>query len=76
MFVVYVGVNLPTILEVVVCMLSMKNLKREQKNLNGILAILCVLCGKFFMLLQPKGKILFKLQAVICIPFSFGSIDG
>ena len=57
-------------------MLSMEDLKREQKSLDGILAILCVLCVKFFMILQPEGKILFKLQAVICIPFSFVNIDG
>ena len=57
-------------------MLSMEELKREQKNLNGILAILCVPCGKFFMILQPEGKILFKLQAVICFPFGFVGIDG
>ena len=63
-------------LVVVVCMLSMEDLKREQNNLDGILAILCVLCGKFFMILQPEEKILFKLQAVICFLFGFVSIDG
>ena len=57
-------------------MLSMEDLKREQKNPDGILAILCVLCGKFFMILQPEGKILFKLQVVIYISFDFVSIDG
>ena len=57
-------------------MLSMEDLKREQKNLDGILAILCVLCGKFFMIFQPEGKVLFKLHAVICFLFGFVSIDG
>ena len=57
-------------------MLSMEVLKREQKNLDGILAILCVLCDNFFMILLPEGKFLFKLQAVICFPFGFVSIDG
>ena len=57
-------------------MLSMEVLKMEQKNLDGILVMLCVLCGKFLMILQPEGKILFKLQAVICFPFVFVSIDG
>ena len=57
-------------------MLFMEDLKRKQKNLDGLLAVLGVLCGKFFMILQPEGRILFKLQAVICIPFGFVSIDG
>ena len=57
-------------------MLSMEDLKREQKNMDKILAILCVLCGKLFMILQLEGKILFKLQAVIYFPFGFVSIDG
>ena len=72
------GEELPElqILEFVVCMLSMEVLKWAQKNLDGILAILCDLCGKFFMILQPEGKILFKSQAMICIPFGFVSIDG
>ena len=56
-------------------MLSMEDLEREQKNLHEILAVLCVLCGKFFMIHQPEGKILFKLQAVICIPFGFVSVS-
>ena len=62
------GEELPDLLNIgsCVCMLSMEVLKREQKNLDGILTILCVLCGKFFMILLPEGKILFKLQAVIC----------
>ena len=57
-------------------MLFMEDLKREQKNLDGILAILCVVYGKYFVLLLPEGRILFKLQAVICFPFGFVSIDG
>ena len=60
----------------VVCMLSMEDLERDQKNLDEILAILCVLCGKFFMILQPEGKILFKLQAKIYFPFSLVTVDG
>ena len=80
------GVELPDLLNIcskffqyilnVVCMLSIEDLKRDQKNLDGILAIFCVLCGKFFMILQPERKSLFKLQAMICLPFSFVSIDG
>ena len=54
----------------------MEDLKKEQKNVDGILAILCVLYGKFFMILQPEGKILFKVQAVICFLFDFVSIEG
>ena len=57
-------------------LLFMEDLKREQTNLDGSLAILCVLCGKFFVILQPEEKILFKLQAVICFRFDFVSIDG
>ena len=67
------GEELPDLLKV--CMLSMEVLKREQKNLDGILAILCVLCGESFMILLPEETILFKLQAVICFPFDFVSID-
>ena len=57
-------------------MLSMEDLKRELKNLDGILAKLCVLCGKFLMILQPERKSFFKLQAVICFSFGFVNIDG
>ena len=63
-------------IEVVVCMLSTEDLKRAQKNLEGILAILCVLYDKFFIILLPGKKILFKLQAVICSPLDFVCIDG
>ena len=37
-------------------MMSMEDLKREQKNLDGILAILCILCGNFFMILPVRMK--------------------
>ena len=46
------------------------------RNLDEILAILCVFRGEFFIILLPEVKILFKLQAVICFPFGFISIDG
>ena len=72
------GEELPNLPNVGSCSLHFVyvSFKKVAKESGWNLGILCVLCGKFLIILLPEGKILFKLQAVICFPFDFISIDG
>ena len=52
------GEELPDLLNIGSCSLHVvyESFKREQKNLDGILAILCILFGKFFMIFCQNGR--------------------